>query len=238
MDAIATETSNRPQPFRDRVDAGRRLAERLALYRGQDVLVLGIPRGGVPVAAEVARRLDADLDLVVARKLGAPGWSELALGAVTANGGRFLNEEVIRDWRSAPYLAQVIADQMAEARHREARWRDGLPARPVQGRMVIIDDGLATGATMRAVPRCVGTASLAGRRRPGRVAPGGRGARAEADAIICPAAGTFLGGGRLLRRVRGDRGCRGHPARAGRGDPAPADGGHAGKRVSWRRCRG
>ncbi|HLN59833.1 MAG TPA: phosphoribosyltransferase family protein, partial [Thermoanaerobaculia bacterium] len=81
--------------FRDRIDAGRVLAERLGAYRGKDVLVLGIPRGGVPVAAEVARRLDAELDVLVARKLGAPGQPELAIGAVTANGGDFVDEEMV-----------------------------------------------------------------------------------------------------------------------------------------------
>src|SRR6516225_7375333 len=80
--------------FRDRVDAGHQLADRLAAYHGQDVLVLGIPRGGVPVAAEIAQRLHADLDIMIARKLGAPFQPELAIGAVTANGGRYLNQDL------------------------------------------------------------------------------------------------------------------------------------------------
>ena len=87
-----------PEPlFRDRQDAGRALAARLERYRGWDPLVLGLPRGGVVVAAEVARRLDAELDVVVARKLGAPMSPEVAIGAVTASGERVLNEELIRD---------------------------------------------------------------------------------------------------------------------------------------------
>jgi predicted phosphoribosyltransferase len=143
--------------FRDRADAGARLAERLEAYRGPDALVLGIPRGGVPVAAEVAARLGGELDVVVARKLGAPGQPELALGAVTADGGRFLNEDTVRELQpSEAYLEAVTAREMAEARHRERRFRGGRPAPRVRGRTVIlVDDGLATGATMRAALRAV-----------------------------------------------------------------------------------
>lgn len=141
--------------FRDREDAGTQLAERLGEYRGQDVLVVGIPRGGVPVAAAIARALDADLDIVVARKLGAPISRELAIGAVTANGGRFLNEELIRELRVSPtYLKQVTAEEMAEARRREDRFRGAHHMARVKDRIVIVvDDGLATGATMRAAVR-------------------------------------------------------------------------------------
>lgn len=144
--------------FRDRRDAGRQLGERLVeAYGGQDVIVLGIPRGGVPVADEIAKRLDADLDVVVARKLGAPGYPELAIGAVTANGGRFLNENVIRELAvSKRYLEEETAEQREEARRRETQFRKGRPAGVFSGRVVIIaDDGLATGATMRASVRSV-----------------------------------------------------------------------------------
>jgi putative phosphoribosyl transferase len=144
--------------FRDRRDAGRQLGERLAeMYGDQNVLVLGIPRGGVPVADEIAKRLAAELDVVVARKLGAPGYPELAIGAVTANGGRFLNEEVIRELNvSGAYLETVTDEQRAEARRREERFRRGQAAADFRGRTVIVaDDGLATGATMRAAVRSV-----------------------------------------------------------------------------------
>ncbi len=145
------------QRYRDRADAGRTLGACLEQYKGRDVLVLGIPRGGVPVAAEVAKALAADLDVIVARKLGAPGQRELAIGAVTSNGGRFLNREVIEGIGvTDEYLEQVSADEMAEAHRREARFRAGRPPARIQDRIVIVvDDGLATGATMRASVRSV-----------------------------------------------------------------------------------
>jgi len=143
--------------FLDRRDAGRALAAALERFRGKDVLVLGLPRGGVPVAAEVARALDGDLDVVVARKLGSPGSAELAIGAITADGQRVLNEDVIRDQRvSEAYIEAVSAVQQAEARRRETAFRGGRPAPRIAGRIVIlVDDGLATGATMRAAVRAV-----------------------------------------------------------------------------------
>ena len=108
--AYLLDESERDSPlYRDRIDAGRRLARQLDAYRGAGALMLGIPRGGVPVAAEVARLLDADLDVVVARKLGAPGFPELAIGAVTANGGRFLNDSVISELGVSPeYLRRAV----------------------------------------------------------------------------------------------------------------------------------
>lgn len=143
--------------FADRSDAGRQLAGALEPYRARRPLILGIPRGGVPVASEVARLLDAELDVVVARKLGAPGAPELAIGAVTANGGRYLNDEIIRELAVPPsYIDAVTAAQRAEAERREARFRDGRPPSNIVGRVVIVvDDGLATGATMRAAVRSV-----------------------------------------------------------------------------------
>lgn len=175
--------------FRDRVDAGVQLAAALERYRGQDVLVLGIPRGGVVVAAEVARRLGAALDVIVARKLGAPISRELAIGAVTADGERYLNEDILRELRvTERYLQSVTEEEQAEAQRREERFRAGRPPARVAGRTVIlIDDGLATGATMRAAVRSVR------RQGPARlvvaVPVGARETceelRAEADEVVC-----------------------------------------------------
>jgi len=176
--------------FRDRRDAGARLGEALeGAYRGKEVVVLGIPRGGVPVAAEVAQRLEGELDVIVARKLGSPISAELAIGAVTANGGRFLNEELIRELHvPEAYLARVTTEQMAEAHRREARFRGARPMALLAGRVVIVvDDGLATGATMRAAVRSVRT------QHPARIvvavpvgAPEACAAlREEADEVVC-----------------------------------------------------
>jgi predicted phosphoribosyltransferase len=141
--------------FEDRADAGKRLADALVRYRGRGAVVLAIPRGGVPVAAEVARRLDADLDVIVARKLGAPGQSELAIGAVAADGSRWLNRELVGlTGASDAYLHAVADEQRREAERRERRFRAGLaPFDPVNRIAIVVDDGLATGATMRAALR-------------------------------------------------------------------------------------
>lgn len=175
--------------FHDRPDAGRRLAEHLVSYRDTNVFVLGIPRGGMPVAAEVAHGLDADLDLVVARKLAAPDQPELAIGAVTADGERFLNDEVIRLLRVPDaYIRAATIGEVAEARQRERRLRGHATLPDLRGRVVIlVDDGLATGATMRAAIRSVR------KQHPARVVaavPVGSEAacsalRTEADDVIC-----------------------------------------------------
>lgn len=143
--------------FVDRRQAGALLGERLGRYRGKGALVFGIPRGGVPVAAAVADAIQAELDVVVAHKVGAPFSRELAIGAVTANGGQFIDHRMIREFGiSKAYLARAVAAEMAEARQREERLRRGRPLPPIAGRTVIIvDDGLATGATMRAAVRSV-----------------------------------------------------------------------------------
>lgn len=133
--------------FHDRIDAGRRLAARLEHLRDGNPVILGLPRGGVPVAAEVAKALSAPLDVIVVRKLGMPGQPELAMGAIGENGARVDNEEVMQ-FVSARQVAEVEAAERAELRRRVSAWRDGRAPVEVRGRVaVIVDDGIATGAT-------------------------------------------------------------------------------------------
>ncbi len=138
--------------FYDRLDAGRRLAERVAHLRGTDVVVLGLPRGGVPVAAQVAEALDAPLDVCVVRKLGAPFQPELAMGAIGEGGVRVINDEVVGLERvSGQELAEVEERERAELARRAREYRGDRPRLDVRGRTVIVvDDGIATGATARA----------------------------------------------------------------------------------------
>ncbi|MDQ3624337.1 MAG: phosphoribosyltransferase [Verrucomicrobiota bacterium] len=139
--------------FRDRTDAGRRLAEKLETYAGRDdVIVLGLPRGGVPVAYQVATRLRAPLDVFIVRKLGVPGFEELAMGAIASGGVRVLNKEVLRQLpHSDAIIEAVTARETAELERREREYRERRPAPELRGKAVIlVDDGLATGATMRA----------------------------------------------------------------------------------------
>src|SRR2546426_10320848 len=139
--------------FRDRTDAGRKLAARLKKYAGRtDVLVLALPRGGVPVAYEVAKELGAPLDVFLVRKLGVPGQEELAMGAIASGGVRVVNEDVV-SYLGIPgeVIDIVAADERTELERRERAYRNGRPPPDVNGRVVIlIDDGLATGSTMRA----------------------------------------------------------------------------------------
>jgi predicted phosphoribosyltransferase len=139
--------------FRDRADAGRRLAAALQHHAGRsDVLVLALPRGGVPVAYEVARALGAPLDIFVVRKLGVPGQPELAMGAIATGGVRVLNRDVVEALGIPPQMVEAVAErEQRELERREREYRGARPAPDVQGKIVIlVDDGLATGATMRA----------------------------------------------------------------------------------------
>lgn len=139
--------------FPNRAEAGRRLAESLSAYQDRDdAIVLGLPRGGVPVAYEVARQLRLPLDVFVVRKLGVPGYEELAMGAIASGNISVLNEEVMRSLPNREsVLALVMAQEKIELERREARYRQDQPAPVLRGRVVIlVDDGLATGATMRA----------------------------------------------------------------------------------------
>ncbi|PYM05369.1 MAG: phosphoribosyl transferase [Verrucomicrobia bacterium] len=139
--------------FQDRTDAGRQLAEELLSYAGRDdVIVLALPRGGVPVAIEVAQRLGVPLDVFVVRKLGVPGHEELAMGAIASGGIRVLNEDVLYVLPDAQSIVEMVtAIEREELKRRERDYRGDRPAPEVRGRTVIlVDDGLATGATMRA----------------------------------------------------------------------------------------
>ena len=142
-----------PVPFRNRTDAGQQLASHLTDYRDRhDVLVLGLPRGGIPVAAEVAAALNAPLDALLVRKLGVPGHEELAMGAIASGGLRVLNEETVRDLRiPADVIDAVEAAERRELARRERLYRGSQAPPDVAGKTVIlVDDGLATGSTLRA----------------------------------------------------------------------------------------
>ena len=147
-----------PLPYPDRAAAGRALASRLTSFGGApDLLVLALPRGGLPVAAEVARALNAPLDVFVVRKLGVPGQEELAMGAIASGGARVLNQDVIAMLRiPAAAIEAAAAKETKEIARREQLYRGDRPAPDVRNRVVIlVDDGLATGSTMRAALRAL-----------------------------------------------------------------------------------
>lgn len=176
--------------FRDRTDAGQVLARHLEEYAGrEDVLVLALPRGGVPVAYEVARELGAPLDLFLVRKLGLPGHEELAMGAIASGGVRVMNEQVTGSFRVPEHrVEEVETRERAELERRDRAYRGDRPAPVIEDRTVIlVDDGLATGSTMRAAAEAVR------QRRPHRTVVAVPVAaretcdalRAEVDEVVC-----------------------------------------------------
>jgi predicted phosphoribosyltransferase len=180
----------KPRVFQNRREAGRQLAERLAGDRNRpDVIVLALPRGGVPVAYEVARALGAPLDVFVVRKLGLPGHEELAMGAVATGGVRVLNQELVDRLQIPPHVIDAVsAREQAELRRREQLYRGGRPLPDVAGRTaILIDDGLATGATMQAAIKAL--RQLAPARIVVAVPTAPRDTcealRSEADEVIC-----------------------------------------------------
>ncbi len=147
-----------PKTFVDRREAGRALARELAAYRGRgDVLVFGLARGGVPVAWEIAAALGAPLDVFLVRKLGVPQWSELAMGALASGGGVVMNEDVVASLHiTDEQVREVIDSETAELLRREHAYRGGRPIADLRDRIVIlVDDGIATGASMLAAVRAI-----------------------------------------------------------------------------------
>ena len=187
--------------FQDRTDAGRQLAEELLSYAGRDdAIVLALPRGGVPVAFEVAQRLGVPLDVFVVRKLGVPGHEELAMGAIASGGIRVLNEDVLYVLPDAQSIVEMVtAIEREELKRRERDYRGDRPAPEVRGRTVIlVDDGLATGATMRAAAAALrqqGAAKIIVAVPVG--APGTcHEIRSVADEVVClQTPGSFMGVG-------------------------------------------
>jgi len=150
---MVSKKSDISLPFVNRSEAGKLLADALQAYaKRPDIIVLALPRGGVPVGFEVAKALNVPLDLMLVRKLGVPGRRELAMGAIASGDARVLNQDVIRAYNiSAEAIDQVATDEKKELQRRYQAYRDNLPVPELNNRCVIlVDDGIATGATMRA----------------------------------------------------------------------------------------
>ena len=175
--------------FRDREDAGRRLAERLAGYRGESPIVFALPRGGVPVGYEIAHALEAPLDIFIARKLGAPGREEFGIGAVAQGGVRVLSERAVEALEiPEEYIGRVAKEEMEEIERRLLILRGDRPQPEVEGRTaILVDDGLATGVTARAAVEALR------QRNPGRLvlavpvcaAQSVELLRSEVDELVC-----------------------------------------------------
>jgi predicted phosphoribosyltransferase len=187
----------RPEPYRDRVEGGRRLASALASLGGlEEAVILGLPRGGVEVGAEVARLLDLPLDVLIVRKIGVPWEPELALGAMASGGILLLNRDIVDTTGvSREEIDEISATEQRELERRERAYREEAVAEEVAGKtVVVVDDGVATGATMRAA-----IASLR-ERGPARIVVGVpvgspatlRLLEREADAVVCPLAPPFF----------------------------------------------
>jgi putative phosphoribosyl transferase len=155
---LVSSILNHFTPFPSRTDAGAELATLLQQYAGRaEVVVLGLPRGGVPVAHEIARALGVPLDILLVRKLGVPGHPELAMGAIASGGVRVLNDDVVR-WYGIPQavIDEVAHEEQRELERREQAYRDGRTPVPLFGRTVLlVDDGLATGSTMKAAVQAI-----------------------------------------------------------------------------------
>jgi putative phosphoribosyl transferase len=203
--------------FVDRVDAGRRLAERLGHLGGANVVVLGLPRGGVPVAAEVARALDAPLDVIVVRKLGVPFQPELAMGAVGEGGALVVNERVVRRVHlGEAEFADAEKRERVEVERRAVRLRGDRPRLRLEGRTALmVDDGIATGSTARAACEVV---RAHGAVRVVLAAPvcspdTARVLGGEVDELVVPGdTGLVLRRGSVLHRLPVDLGQRGQSA--------------------------
>lgn len=180
-------------PFQDRAEAGRALAKRLASRASAESVVVGLPRGGVPVAFEVAKALGAPLDVVVVRKLGVPGHEELAMGAIASGDVIVMNDDIVRALRIPASVVQAaIARERRVLDAREKLWRSGEAATDVHGReVVLVDDGIATGASARVAIRAV---RARGARRvilAAPVAPAELGSLGEDELVLVEAASPF-----------------------------------------------